>query len=233
MNTIMISEKDFKEKLINYKGEKYFENFIFNEFRIIMKHDDYKVIYKVHIENNVIEVKYRIIQNCSYNDCKLKFAECEEGWKFIEKPNGELIDKYIQNMVNKYGDSISDERIIQTLTDWMNAEVGFIVRLKQYIMNESYKRTIIQKVSCKTSMTKNENTKKGNRARKPVVQFLLGDIIEYVNSNRREFNITCECWNVRGHFRHYKNGKVSWIPSYEKGKKRNTNSSVIEHIYNI
>lgn len=37
----------------------------------------------------------------------------------------------------------------------------------------------------------------------------------------RHNNITCPCWGVAGHYRHYKNGKVVFIASYRKGKKRN------------
>lgn len=35
----------------------------------------------------------------------------------------------------------------------------------------------------------------------------------------RKYHRTCERWSVRGHFRHYKSGKVVFIESYEKGKK--------------
>ena len=37
----------------------------------------------------------------------------------------------------------------------------------------------------------------------------------------RHNNIVCPCWGVAGHYRHYKNGKVVFIESYRKGKKRN------------
>jgi hypothetical protein len=233
MNTITITERDFNEKLIGYKGEKYFENFIFNEFRIMFKKDDCKIVYKVYINENVNEVTYRMIKNGSYRECKMKFKEYEEGWEFIENPNGELINDYARNMIDKYGESVSNESIVKTIQKWINAEVGFIILLKQYIMNESYKRVTIQKEGCKTEKSGSDQPKKKGRARKSVVQFLLGDIVEYVNRNRREFNITCECWNVRGHFRHYKNGKIVWVAEYEKGKKRNTNSHVAEHVYSI
>lgn len=32
--------------------------------------------------------------------------------------------------------------------------------------------------------------------------------------------ITCPCWSVRGHYRHYKSGKVVFIKNYEKGKEK-------------
>ena len=33
--------------------------------------------------------------------------------------------------------------------------------------------------------------------------------------------IHCDCWGVRGHYRHYKNGNTVFIKAYQKGKKRN------------
>lgn len=37
---------------------------------------------------------------------------------------------------------------------------------------------------------------------------------------KRHNIITCPCWGVAGHYRHYKNGKTVFIKSYRKGKHR-------------
>lgn len=37
---------------------------------------------------------------------------------------------------------------------------------------------------------------------------------------RRKAEIRCQAWGVRGHFRHYKDGKVVFIEAYVKGKDR-------------
>ena len=37
---------------------------------------------------------------------------------------------------------------------------------------------------------------------------------------RKHAVITCPCWGVRGHFRHYKNGKVIFIEPHLKGKDK-------------
>jgi len=37
---------------------------------------------------------------------------------------------------------------------------------------------------------------------------------------KRHNTITCPCWGVAGHYRHYKNGKTVFIKSYRKGKHR-------------
>lgn len=37
---------------------------------------------------------------------------------------------------------------------------------------------------------------------------------------RKKAEITCPAWGVRGHFRHYRNGKVVFVEAYVKGKER-------------
>lgn len=37
---------------------------------------------------------------------------------------------------------------------------------------------------------------------------------------RKHAEITCPCWGVRGHFRHYRNGKVVFIEPFVKGKEK-------------
>ena len=50
----------------------------------------------------------------------------------------------------------------------------------------------------------------------------IADGISYVweYENPRSFNRHCEAWGVRGHYRHYKNGKVVFIHPYIKGSGR-------------
>lgn len=56
--------------------------------------------------------------------------------------------------------------------------------------------------------------------------YLLDEIVDYVNENGLTITksenraITCPCWEVRGHYRHYKSGKVVFIKNYEKGKEK-------------
>lgn len=46
-------------------------------------------------------------------------------------------------------------------------------------------------------------------------------IYHSTNKNRKKYEITCDSWNVRGFFRHYKNGKIVWVKPFKKGKNRN------------
>lgn len=47
--------------------------------------------------------------------------------------------------------------------------------------------------------------------------------------NIRKYTRKCKSWNVRGHFRHYKNGKIVFVQSYQKGTEKNKTTT----IYNI
>ena len=54
--------------------------------------------------------------------------------------------------------------------------------------------------------------------------YLLDDLIKYDSDNYvgsyTHHEMTCPCWEVRGHYRHYKSGKIVFIPAYRKGKDR-------------
>lgn len=233
MNSIIINDEKYDE-LVKYKGSRFFGFFIFDEVRIILKSDEMKRVYKIKINGDITEVLYRVIKNGMFNDCRFSFKETEEGCEIIEKPNGELVEKFVSGMLSitdKY--SYSDERIVKNIVRIFNTEMHFVSGVKQYIMNKSYERAIIQRESRTSKFSTSKNYNKKNRSSNNDVQFLLSDIIEYVVHSNCHHIITCEAWNVRGHFRHYKNGKVVWIPSYEKGKKRNTGMCVGNKVYTV
>lgn len=56
------------------------------------------------------------------------------------------------------------------------------------------------------------------------VCFLLNDIIQYVGTHttRKSIQYQCECWGVRGHIRHYSDGRTVFIEPYKKGRLRDT-----------
>lgn len=93
-----------------------------------------------------------------------------------------------------------------------------IRRLTDYIMNYQRDRKEVHPVPKKYSREHRLSTSQNKI-------YLLDDIIKYVHDNYVSQGVThkiqCECWEVRGHYRTYKNGKQIWINSYKKGKKRN------------
>ena len=87
-----------------------------------------------------------------------------------------------------------------------------------YCVEKAMNREIIE---CKKTNKKykpiNERIKS-----KPKTEYKLFEIIrkyeKHMNHNRH--NMTCEHWEVKGHFRHYKNGKVIYIKPFSKGKNK-------------
>lgn len=94
--------------------------------------------------------------------------------------------------------------------------------IQKYIMYKLENREIIYKES--TNEHKPRLTKKAIKAAESNegkdITLDLERTIRYINKKGLH-KIHCECWPVRGHYRHYKSGKVIFIPSYKKGKKRN------------
>ena len=57
-------------------------------------------------------------------------------------------------------------------------------------------------------------------------------LYKYEEKEEAVRHMTCELWSVRGHYRHYKSGKVSYIAPYQKGKARKEKIAT-GHIYEI
>lgn len=64
--------------------------------------------------------------------------------------------------------------------------------------------------------------------------WLFDDIVQYTCDqfieHKGKYTIQCPCWEVRGHYRHYKSGKVVFIKSFKKGKYKET-AEPINHEY--
>lgn len=99
-----------------------------------------------------------------------------------------------------------------------------VLRTMIYIMNTPRDKIIKPKTSKEKKEEIGKTTKitSGNADK----IYLLDEIVDYVNENgltiAKSGNraITCPCWDVRGHYRHYKSGKVVFIKNYEKGKEK-------------
>lgn len=98
---------------------------------------------------------------------------------------------------------------------------GIVLRTMLYIVKTPRERTERPKNTKIPNTQKSES--KVNRENKI---YLLDEIVDYVNENglcsikNNSYKIKCPCWSVRGHYRHYKNGKIVFIKNYEKGKQK-------------
>lgn len=86
-----------------------------------------------------------------------------------------------------------------------------------YIIDKAEERRRFEKLSPGQEREQRENYEYKERE-----LFFLKDIIKYrkIHPNKKSIQYRCECWGVRGHLRHLKNGNVIFIEPYKKGRKR-------------
>lgn len=60
------------------------------------------------------------------------------------------------------------------------------------------------------------------------IRIVTNNPINLINDVRKEIKRHTESWTVRGHYRHLKNGKVSFIRPYTKGNKSDINGKIYE-----
>lgn len=223
MNTIIINSKEFEEILAlggtNNKNYDYidFDYFIFDEYKIVIKSST-KIIIKVKLlkesDKLIIKLNNRIIiKSNNYLDIEMTGRRHSYNYvEVIDLPNTYDLMRLYTNMGN---DSTST---------MLTSLLMFVSCLMYYIMNEIYNRKEVIKEVEKTEI-KRGKTIKNQTDSTPITQFLLKDLIKYERkkvASKGKHDMKCECWGVRGHFRHYKSGKTVWVESYEKGSKRNT-----------
>lgn len=154
---------------------------------------------------------------------------------------------YDENYINRYLQENTDlEPIRNTFTevivDFLSV-FGAINYLLQHPEDKDIKR--------KQKRSKPEEAEKDSKETKPAANsddtksvepkiINLNGISVNVSKNKvanalksRKIVYSVDCWNVRGHYRHYKNGKTIFIKSYEKGKKRNSGSHTNSTYYEL
>lgn len=101
-----------------------------------------------------------------------------------------------------------------------------LVCMFAWIQKKAFKtQNKIQKVKQRADQEEKKPPKEsagGSRPPRRVIR-LSGDATYRVVADRsmpKQFTRHCEAWSVRGHYRHYKSGKVAYIRPYTKGKGR-------------
>lgn len=131
---------------------------------------------------------------------------------------------------NEFKDIYVDERLRPDINDYQSYIQNATGVHKRLLNTIIY---IMTKERQKDSRKKNNNQyptdSSKNKSGKHQRIFLFDDIIKYVDdigmsarAENQKNRINCPCWSVRGHYRHYKSGKVVFVKSYKKGKERGT-----------
>lgn len=112
----------------------------------------------------------------------------------------------------------------------------FITNIQTEALKKKEKITRIRNKKNKESTTANSQENTNNTTyQNQIIHLGKGIRYEYEpqeesdTKEKRKYNKHCESWEVRGHYRHYKNGKVIFIKGYPKGKgKTKTTTYIID-----
>lgn len=207
VNTIKIGTEEANQILNTYtqKDPKtmYEDNFIFDEFGLHLG-KWVKLLIKAK-GNKHLEIS-GVLSHSSAQYMGIEFLvimdNLQRHVRLFPKNDTENI------FISKYGEDIRQEA--KYLSEWV-----FIIVF--HIMNYPRDRKQTRVSSHKYSREYRLSTKQ-NRI------YLFSDILKYVSDTYvpegQHHSIQCPCWEVRGHYRHYKSGKVVFIPAYKKGKQR-------------
>ena len=139
---------------------------------------------------------------------------------FSYKINGANVDFFIHSLKNEYHFNLNKPRYIEKCRD------EFILFLEAFYLVESSlnrKKEVIKKEKPKETVRK---ATKGNNNNSGIV-YVNNKIYKYEERGKRHNQRHTESWSVRGHWRHYKNGKTIFIEAFNKGKKNSNNKTYI------
>lgn len=216
MNTIIAKASDIPEFIV--LPSKLLTRFLFDEFKMIIHDDTFMIKARITIHNEE-SVNVELLEP---KDSIRHYSLM----KTLEDYNGQY--DFYDDMGRKYclcdallpGEEFDIDDIHSKSSEMRWSLTRDILKLMAYIMNKGFERSRIIR---KSGMHKVVNHGELSTNKKV---YLLDDIVNYVSDSfvptKERHEIQCPCWEVRGHYRHYKSGKVVFIPSYRKGKQRDT-----------
>lgn len=207
-----------KEECFNAWKHIVEHGFIFNYFTLII--DDPRFIYSEHFKQG---------QKLPKHTYKVKVIGLGDDQKIsvkliYERPDGMMANKTVETDVSEWLKSITN--IVKDIShekDWRNWDVNNIgvdvlpaMMFMQYAVIKSINREVVEMPVTKRKYKPMSERKQS----KPKEEYKLFDVIrkysKHINHNKHHYS--CEAWEVKGHFRHYKNGKTVWVKPFTKGK---------------
>lgn len=140
-----------------------------------------------------------------------------ERW-FSYRINGSKINFFIHAANSIHIFDINDKKIVNNYSFILFLGIFFLVetslnKKKEIILKEKPKETV-------RKATKGNNNNSG-------VVYVNNKIYKYEERGKRHNQRHTESWSVRGHWRHYRNGKTIFIEAFNKGKKNSNNKTYI------
>lgn len=200
-----IIEVPSNHKMFSKEFSGTLENFIYDEFGIAIRTEN--------------EMDIGVIVFCEQGFIGTQFC--------LTVLNNKPIDKEIYYDIHLSESNKDGMEVMCNTDEYKYLNIGhdlaqIILRIMLYIMNTP--REKIEKPKLPKEKTERKENK--NKTIKENKVYLLDEIVEYVNENgltdskNGTHKINCPCWSVRGHYRHYKSGKVIFVENYKKGKER-------------
>lgn len=201
--------------------EKY--GFLFNEYTLTIRgkyfNKDIDMVYKVKIDGVEENQKIYIREVVIGKDGKREIQE------FVT-----TIDEYLEGLQESIKwefENLHQKKKKNEIfdADHMLAPMYFM----RYCVDKAMNRESIEMpITQKRYKPINERSKSRKKT-----EYKLFEIIrkyeKHMNHNRH--SMTCEHWEVKGHFRHYKNGKVVYIKPFSKGK--NKDAKIENRVYTM
>ena len=187
----------------------YEHGFVFNEFTLIWEDMyTYKVKIDGVLDNQTIHVK-KIIR--SKEGC--------HGHKNIDFTLADYLNNLGKSLLDNKGKSIKDITMESVRETW-SVDYIPVVSFMQYALYQAMHREIVHKD--KTDKVYKKSSRKTKYT--PKMEYTLNEVIvrysEHINHSKHV--ITCPKWDVKGHPRHLKSGKITWVKPFTKGKDRNS-----------
>ena len=200
-----------------------FNKFIFDDFNMCF-YDDAK--HEIHVE--IISYNPRAMLRFEYPykiDGKIFVFKCES----IKNINTGKYYIKVSIPDNIRSDDNETQRVYKGHAQFIEAS---LLTAMDQIMSEGMKRQREWKVSPNTKR-KYSHEHRISTANNKI--YLYDDIVRYVAENytgsHGSHKVTCPCWEVRGHYRHYKSGKVVFVPAYRKGKQKDKVAPIPHEYY--
>lgn len=204
-DSAMIAEWNSSKEWVNSLNDidehlkKY--GFLFSEFRLYVGDD---VLFKVENDEDVFNIKYIDLKEHVGEKFILSFFEYYE-----------MLNDEIERRLNKKED-------LEDLKDKKITKVLLLFDAVNYIVYKAMNQETILIEETKRKYT-NSSGKRNSASKKDIVYSLTDCVRKYAKHiNHCKHVFTCEHWEVRGHYRHYKSGKVVYVKPFEKGKNKDT-----------
>lgn len=205
MNTIKVPYEIYRQARVVHKIKiPRFENFIFQEFRLVV-YGPLGLIHSYRVDWRKTDPKSMIYEIFANGRKAGKYQwlmadnDITKGAIFEIPPSGILKDEKEKSFAREAA---------QLILFYMG-----------YIMNYPREHKMERPSSHRYSHEHRVSTAQNKI-------YLFDDIVNYISEKYvpegGHHSIQCPCWDVRGHYRHYKSGKVIFIQSYRKGKDKDT-----------